>query len=519
MILTDDQTRRIVEEIQGDAEVSRRALVKRRHDIYNDGGKAFLIENILREFGRDALGEMRITPINLLKKIVDKRAGVYRKSPIRKAENPQDQALVDYYTKAMSFNELMQKANRYLALASNTVVYFRPHNGEIKACVVPAYQYSIVPNPIDQTVVDAYIFSTFVQEGRVAPDSAPIPATGVQSYNQQRGFKHQGDLVASNEKASDFTAQKYMFWTAMEQFTTDKSGNRFMEPGQDDTQYQNPIGIAPVVNVARDRDNIPWAPQGEDMVDLTIALQMGWTDVMTIAKHQGFSILTITSEEEPKKLTIGVNRAVWLKTNPQGPQPSIGYVQGNSPLAQYKELLTELLGLLLTTNNMDPNAIGGKAASKNFTSGFHALIAMADSLEAIEADKPIMLSTEMQSWEIISKWHNWMFDVGVLNEEAKAYGKFTEDFSVSVMYGDVTPIESEDERIARVEKLINMGLITKKDAIKKLQPELTDDQVDAKLLALQTEKSDNMTRAQEMFGGDNAEEETQETEILDGSQG
>ncbi len=521
MILTDDQTRRIVEEIQGDAEVSRRALVKRRHDIYNDGGKAFLIENILREFGRDALGEMRITPINLLKKIVDKRAGVYRKAPVRKAENPQDQALVDYYAKTLSFNELMQKANRYLALASNTVVYFRPHNGTIKACVVPAYQYSIIANPIDQTVVDAYIFSSFVQEGRVAPDSAALPATGVQSYNQQRGFAQQGDLVASNEKSSDFTAQKYMFWTDQEQFTTDKSGNRYAEPGQDDSQFQNPIGIAPVVNVARDRDNIPWAPQGEDMVDLTIALQMGWTDVMTIAKHQGFSILTITSEEEPKKLTIGVNRAVWLKTNPQGPQPSIGYVQGNSPLAQYKELLTELLGLLLTTNNMDPNAIGGKAASKNFTSGFHALIAMADSLEAIEADKPIMLSTEMQSWEIIAKWHNWMFDAGILNEEARAMGKFTEDFTVSVMFGDVTPIESEDERIARVEKLMSMGLITKKDAIRKLQPELSEDQVEAKLLDLDNEKSDNVAKMQGFFEGgtDVSEEDSKEDDQEDSQEG
>lgn len=502
MILSQDQVKDIVKEIQGDNEVNRRGLVKRRHDVYNDGGKAFLIEKILKEFGKDALEEMRLTPINLLKKIVDKRAGIYRRPPRRVAENPQDQALLDYYTRELSFNELMQKANRYLVLASNCTVYFRPHMGKIKSCVVPAYQYSIVPNEVDQTIPEVFIFSSFVQEGRVAPDSAPLPATGVQSLNEQRGFKQEGDLVASNEKSSEFTAQKYLFWTAEQQFTTDKAGNLYLDPSMGEEQVFNPIKTLPVINVARDRDNEAWAPQGEDMVDLTIALQMGWTDVMTIAKHQGFSILTITSEEEPKKLTIGVNRAVWLKTSPQGPQPSIGYVQGNSPLAQYKELLTELMGLLLSTNNMDPGSIGGKA--KTFTSGFHALIAAADSLEAIEADKPIMLKAEHESWNVIAKWHNWMFDVGQLDQEAAQLGKFSEQFKPVIVFSDIKPIESDDEKISRVEKLINMGLVTRKNALRMLNPEMNEETLDATLAEIDQEKAGNVAKMQEMFSqGDN----------------
>lgn len=513
MILNQALIQKIIAEVEGQAETNRRALIKRRHDIYKDGGKAFLVEKILREFGDDALSEMRITPINLLKKIVDKRAGIYKRPPVRMASTPKDQDLVNYYEREMAFNVMMQKANRYMCLASNTVVYLRPKEGKITGNVIPAYQYSIVPNAQDQTLVDTYIFSAFNNADQVTPQDAPYPATGVQSFSEQRDSKSQGDLVASNERELDDSSTQYIFWSKESHVTTDSNGLPYMNKEAGEEQFENPIQLVPVVNVARDRDNEPWATQGEDMVDLAIALQMGWTDVMTIAKHQGFSILTITSEQEPKKLSIGVNRAVWLKTNPgQGPQPSIGYVQGNSPLDAYKSLLQELLALLLTTNNMEPGSIGGSAQARNFTSGFHALISMADSLEAIESDKPIMMKAEKETWDVVAAWHNWMFDAGVLNEEARSLGKFSEDFEIMVHFADVKPLESEDERINRVKTLLDLGLLTKKDALKKLNPDLSDDQIDVKMLEIEAEKKENVMRADALMGGDNASEEGLQSE-------
>ena len=501
MILDQYTIKKIIEEIEGQGEVDRRAKTKRRHDIYKDGGKAFLIEKILREFGQDALSEMRITPINLLKKIVDKRAAIYKRPPVRKTAEPKDQALVSFYEQELNINNVMAKANRYMALASNTVIYVRPkETGMVDACVVPAYQYSIVPNEKDQTKVEAYIFSSFAKKDQVIPLDAPVPGTGVQGFSEQRTSKSGNDLVASQERSLEDGASHYIFWTPENHVTTDHRGNTFMNPEMGEEQFLNPIGVNPVINVARDRDNEAWATQGEDMVDLAIALQMGWTDVMTIAKHQGFSILTITSEEEPKQIAIGVNKAVWLKiNNTGGPQSTIGYVQGNSQLDAYKSLLQELLALLLTTNNLEPTAIGGNAQARNFTSGFHALIAMADSLEAVEADKPIMRQAEIETWDVIAKWHNWMFDAGLLNEKARAFGKFSPDFTIDVMFSDIKPLESEEDRINRVKQLMDMGLITKRDAIKKLNPELSDEGVDAKLAEIESEKQANVQMAQEMF--------------------
>jgi hypothetical protein len=181
-------------------------------------------------------------------------------------------------------------------------------------------------------------------------------------------------------------------------------------------------------------------------------------------------------------------------------------------------MLDRLTKLYLTTNNMDPGSVGGDAKSQQFTSGFHALISMSDNLEAVESDKPLMANAEKEFWELVSRWHNWMYDNGMLDEEAGLLGKFSEDFKVHVMFPETKPLESEDEKINRIKLLNDLGLITKKQALKKLHPDATDDQIDAIMKEIEDEKQSNIDKAKEMMGSaedieeDDAEEkETEET--------
>jgi hypothetical protein len=503
-ILSDSDVKNIIQEIKESAEETRRAKAKRRHDIYADGGKKFLIEHIKREFGSDAIKEMRLAPINILKKIINKKSSVYSRSPVRVVENksPSDQALVDYYVYELGMNELMQKANRYYNLFSNTVLYAVPSGDEIKACVVPPYLYSVMPNKFDPTELEGYVFNKFTEEDRLFNQDDLLSATGFTGFNRERGSASGTDMIASEERVTD-EGRQYIFWTDQQHFTTDDSGNRIIfypELGED--QFINPIMKCPVVSINKDRDAQPWATQGEDMVDLTLAIQSGWTDLLTIAKHQGFSILTVVSPDEPKSMNIGVNRAVWLKQSPGQESPSISYVTGNSPLNEYKELLMELLGLLLTTNDMAPGSVSGINNTKNFSSGFQALIEMADTLEALESDKPVLKNAEHEFWEVIAAWHNYMFDIGVLNEEAKSYGKFSEDFDVAIYYADMKPIESEQDRITAIKDLSALGLITRADALRKLNPDLTDDQIEQKLKDIALENQQRLSSAQAMLTPD-----------------
>lgn len=494
-ILTPDTIKQIIDEINESAETTRRAKHKRRHDIYKDDGKKFVIEQIQREFGQDALAEMRVCSLNILKKIVNKRSAVYKTPPVRKAESPASQALVDYYVDELDLNTAMQKANRYFNLFSNCALYCVPHEGELKLYIVPPYLYSVVPNGMNPTEADVWVFNSFTEGSALTPNYDVPSATGAAGWQREPGQKLAGDKVDSQEK-TDGMRRNYIFWTPMQHFTSDESGSRLMLEGvPPEQQFANPIEICPVVNLAKERDAEFWASQGQDLVDDSINFSMGWSDSLTISKHQAFGILTIISDEEPKKLTVGVNRAVWLKSKPEGPQPSIQYVQSNSQIAESMGMLGNYLGLILSTNDMNPGAISGNDKPQNAVSGFSLLIQMSDALEAIESDKPYLKAAESELWEVIAKWHNWLFDTNNLEDEAKAFGKFPETFDVEVTYRDIKPIESEQERITAVKSLMDMGLLTKMDALKKLNPDLTDEQAVQKLTEVETENQGRMERA------------------------
>lgn len=519
MPITQDEIKRIVEEINGESEKTRRAMAKRRHDIFKDGGRAFLIEQIQREFGPEALKEMRLAPVNLLKKIVNKRSQVYKKAPQRKCEGEANQQLVDFYTQRLELNPLMQKANRYYSLHSNEVIYTRPvpqkdGTQALKSDVVAPYLYSIRAEHADKTKIDTYVFNEFIEQGMVTPQHNVPSATGHQSFSMEPGYKTKGDQVASGETATDLK-RNYIFWQDETHFTTDESGNVIRLADQDDTQFLNPIQIKPIVNIAKDRDNEPWATQGEDLIDLTMAIQMGWSDLLTIAKHQGYGQPVISSEDEPKKVILGINKALWLKKSPDGTAATFEYVTANSPLDQYKALLMELLGILLSTNDMEPGSIAGAQAVQQFTSGFHQLIAMSDNLAAIEGDKPVFLKAEREHWEIIKRWHNYMYDSGVLDQEARALGRFTDDFKIAVEFADVKPLESEDEILARVEKQRGMGLMTRLDAMMKLYPALSEEEARAKLAEIDAEKAEAIAQFQAMSPPENSEATQAEIESED----
>jgi hypothetical protein len=509
-----------IQEIEQQSEETRRTSMKRRHDLYKDGGKEFLIEQIQREFGRDALKEMRLAPINVLKKVINKRSTIYKQPPMRKAEETSDQDLVDFYVEDLELNQKMTKANRYFNLFSNTVLYPVPKQDRITLHVVPPYLYSVAPSMSDPTKANVWLFNEFIEEGRVTTHDDLQSATGTQGWERDKGFKTDRDRIDSQERTTT-QKRRFIVWTDEQHMTVDETGMPLMF--EETPTFINPIGVAPVVNITKDRDAEFWATQGEDLVDLCLALQIGWTDILTIAKHQGFSILTVISPEEPKKLTIGVNRAVWLKQDPDGPTPSIGYVQAASPLSEYKDLLMELLGLTLTTNDMSANTVGGSASAKNFNSGFQALIEMSDVLEAIEQDKPVMRDAEKSMWPIIGKWHNFMFDAGVLNEDAKALGKFSDDVGISIQYSDMKPIESEQERITTVQGLSNLSLITRADSLRKLQPDLSDEDIEVKLKELDEEAEQRAERAQAMFPAispsvEDDDDEDEEEEEEDGEE-
>lgn len=479
----------IIGEITSSAEKDRRQTFRRRGRIYKDGGKDFLIEHITQEFGTEAVDEMRLAPVNALKSWVDRKSIIYARPAVRTTQEESDQALVDFYVEHMGFDNVMAKANRYYNLYSNCELYCIPKplkDGKKvpHVSVLPPFLYSVVTQQPDETKKKVLILSSF--NGDRDLNRKEIQRVG--DIKTEKSYKTSGDLVESNEAEltdSDF----YIFWSDENHFTTDSSGGVIVDPLNPDGV--NPIGTIPSVTLRKDVDNEFWAMQGEDMVDMAMATQLGLTDLLSIAKNQGFSLLTVTSEERPQRLEIGLNKVVWLKQKLDQPTPSIDYVQASSPISEYSALIDRMLEISSTSNLLPSNIFAGSASGGDSNSGMHELMKSAATLMEIESQKPVLRDAELECWDFIKLWHNVLFDADELSQEARELGRFTDDFAVNVTYQDMKPVESEEQRITQVERLMDRGLISKRDAFKKLFPEFTDEQIESKMSEIEEEKMAN----------------------------
>lgn len=509
MPLSKQDINQIIGEITQSAEKDRRQTFRRRGRIYKDGGKDFLIEHITQEFGKDAVNEMRLAPINALKSWVDRKSIIYARPAIRTTELDSDQALLDFYTDVMGFDNIMAKANRYYNLYSNTELYVIPKfkNGFKVPWVnvMPPFLYSVSTGLGDQTKKDVIVFSSFDN------DSESLTRKEIQkvsSIQEEKSFKTTGDLVESNE-AELGRVSGYIFWTPEQHFTV--TNDLVIVTTDQNPEGLNPISKIPSITLRKDVDNEFWAMQGEDMVDMAMATQLGLTDLLSIAKHHGFSIMTVTSQERPQRLDIGLNKTVWLRQKEGQPTPSVSYVQAASPIQEYSALIDRMLEISSTSNLLPSNIFAGSASSDS-SSGVHEMMKNAATMMEIESQKPVLRDAELEAWDLIKDWHNLLHDKNELDPSLRALGKFSDQFAPMVTYQDMKPVESEEQRITQVERLLDRGLISKRDAFKKLFPEFTDEQIEAKMKEIEDEKMANAAMFGLPMNKNNAPKEEEELE-------
>jgi hypothetical protein len=139
---------------------------------------------------------------------------------------------------------------------------------------------------------------------------------------------------------------------------------------------------------------------------------------------------------------------------------------------------------------MLPEGMFGGSGGSDPNSGIQEMIRNSATLQEIEGQKPAHRDAELQLWEIIKRWHNLLHDKRELTPRMMSLGKFSEDFSPNIVYRDMKPVESDEAKQSQVKFLLEEGLITRRGALKKLNPEMKDEQIDALLLEINQEKAE-----------------------------
>lgn len=522
-LLNAEVRKSIIKEINSTENKARKEKAYKFYQCYKDNTKEYVLRQLRLQFESDTVLEMSyaLTNLGFARKVVDKLARVYNYGVERevmvddKVDEEATRAIAEI-TKECDVNRIFKKTNRWLKRDKNCVQFIAPRKvtfteGEekytIKPTVLPAFLYDVVELKDNREIAGCYILSDFCPsknskmyytQGDASVRIRQPDADG--NYPFTDG--HDG-IIADNVKDQETYGGNYVFWSDSYHFTCNEKGELLDEDGKITTQVgDNPIAMMPFVNYAEDQDNSFWAQGGDDLIDAAITINAMITNIIHIAITQGYGQAVVSGAKPPRAIKMGPNKVIILEqSNTDEPKPEFKFETAQPPLDQLRQLVEFFVALTLTTNNLSTSGVSTALnGGATFPSGIAMLIDKAESMEDIEDQRQIFIDKEPLFWTIFSKWHEVLLASKELDDCLAEITMPKEDFDINLKYGKPTPIVSETEKLDVLKKKKELGLVSMLDMMRSEYPDLTDEQLAAKIKEIAQEALKAMVDAQNAMG-------------------
>lgn len=424
--------------------------------------------------------KMRISDIAVSQKVVDKLANAYCESPIRTlpGESKEAQQEVDKIYKQGKFNSAYQDFDEIFNLHRHGLYWvdYDYDKKNFKTSALRPFEYDLVRDPNtgevlcvilnypDQDITRRQLFGSLESQSSMSD-----------GINQ---------LITESQYDSGTQSKVYALWTKTNHVVVVVKKKEIKNTQGTSVNYAityvaipnnpqniNPLGAIPFV-YKQSSSAIDY-PTFNPITDQTINFNILYSDLLTAASMQGFgqAVFSYPADAEIKELEIGYMSAIKLPQSmePTAPKSEYKFENANPDLdGQQKTYLTYLKQVLSQHGITSNQAIAGDVES--FASGLDRMIANADVNKTVQKNQTIYSELENEVFQLVRIWENLL---GV--------NTFNNITDMLVYYPRPTVQISESEIIKNVIALLDAGLITKKKALMKLNPNLTPDQAEEEL--------------------------------------
>ena len=439
----------IIAEIKSSENDDRMAISQKACDVYDGNIKSYIEDHLNSRFSDNTVSQMAIvSSINVTKKVVDIKGSIYKEAPERvfsDVSDSQNEALNSAYID-MSFNAKMLRSNRLYELQNHNHVMILPKKGKLSARCLKDHQLNVVPSDIDQEVGEIYILSSFDK-------SAVHESNGI---NEE--IADQDDWMTESER--------YIVWSPSYHFVMNGKGVILTE------DILNPIApIIPIVEVSDDKDFEYWMNQNESLSTFTIEYNALLSSLGFQVDLQGHAQAVLSgpaqSMPNPSQITVGISKILILPIEQiDGIETKFEYVSPNGDLAGSQLYAESILSMFLSSQGIDPKAISGSSdSSASYSSGVERLLAMIEKFESSKDTQHIYQSVEENLFKVVTAWMN-LGNASLLDAKYHTQ-QFNESARVNVKFKRPDAEISDTEKLAVIEKELELELITKTEAIAK----------------------------------------------------
>lgn len=443
-----DMRKMIIAEIDSEENKRRKEESLQQFEILKDRCEPFVIEYLKKFYQEDSICELPIvSSINIGRRIIQQEAAVYDIAPERSftgVSEEQSAKILKLYEE-MGVNQKMLKANQFYKAEDQTHVQVTLSKGKLKIRNLMGHHLDAIPSDLDATEAEAYLVSGYDR-------SAYLP--------RLKSYQDLMDQKIADPDDYEESLKRIAVWTNELNFIMDKDGN--VVSGD---EVLNPLELMPFVDISVDKDSEYFVRSGHATSQFTIQFNGSVTDLAQIVRMQGFAQAWFKGSEEimPQNLRIGPNIVLKLPINPERPaETDFGYATPNSDLSGSIEFLNTVLSSFLSSRGIDPKTINTRGESQTYSSGFERLLSLIEQFKPSKQDFAVFKKAEKQLFKIIKAYINTYSGTDLLQYDI---GPIPEGADIEVKFFEPQSVLSENEKVDLLQKKIDLGLISKVEAI------------------------------------------------------
>lgn len=444
-------------------------------DIYEGNLLPYVEEDFKNSFSQESYSAIkpRITPINILKRVVDKLSTIYSKPPKRYIKNgtPQDTELLNWYETNMQINAVMNIANELFNLHKTTTL--EPFVDQM----LPRLRAV----PSDRSIM--------LSQDKVDPTRPTV------------WVKYMGRMKWKGQEVG------LLYIYTDDDFIPVTTGGEVVEGVLIETENldaTNAAGKIPAVYVNRSYHSII-PPVDTDVLRMTKIIPVLFSDLSFSIMMQSFSIM-YGIDVDPQNARMSPNAFWTFKSDPaSNNKPEIGVLKPSVDITEVNQHILSLFSTWLHSKGIRPGTIG-QMSGVGDVSGISKMIDEMDTSEDRQKQVQHFMKAEKELWELITKnLHPYWQSQRLIDTNLT----FSPQAEVVVEFQEQMPLMRRSEVLKDMILELDKRLTTKKRAIKTLNPEMKDDEIDALLLEIE-EDSSTVVEVPEMPATKDTEDQTQD---------
>jgi len=419
-------------------------------DIYEGDLLSYVIEELRSQLSIESFDKAkhRIAPVNILKRVIDKLSKIYSVPPNRwlEIEKKADADLFDWYQKQFDINTTMQLANEFFNLFKNCAIEPYVNNGVPALRIIPSDRFTVYSNDfIDPTRVTHFI-------------------------------KHAGKIKKTKTNGTQAETKKvdlFFIYTDEEFLPVDSEGDIVQEilDELNNPEGVNPYGKIPAVYINRSRHNlVPIADT--DTLKMTKLFPVLLSDLNYAVMFQSFSVV-YGIDVDDQNITMSPNAFWRFKSDPTtDTKPEVGMIKPQIDIESVMRFIASQIAFWLQSKNIRPGQVGDVSA-ENFSSGISKIVDDLDTYEDRQKQIPYFMAAETELWDLVM---HYMHPVWVKESLIDERRLFLPNQKVHVEFAPQKPLVSRKDTLQEIKAEMELNLMTRRDAIMRLNPTMTEDQ-------------------------------------------